>query len=183
MTRLFVAIDPPDAIRKDLVSLCGGIQEARWVPAPQLHVTLRFLGEVGPEASARCATALEAVREPAFSIAFSGVGRFPPNRPPRVLWTGIEPAQSIGEVHASVESSLRSAGIAPDEKRFSPHLTLARLRENASRAEVCRWLERWESFRSAPVRVSRFFLYSSVLGPDGARHQKERSYDLTEGAA
>ena len=178
MTRLFVAIDPPSEVRTEIAAVCSGIDGARWVPAAQFHVTLRFLGEVEPEQAGRIASSLESVRHRAFTVAFARAGRFPPRRSPRVIWVGLEPEEPLISLHDGIESALRSAGIAADEKPFSPHLTIARLREDASRGAVERWLETWSAFGAGPFSVSEFSLYSSVLGPAGAQHRKVASYDL-----
>jgi 2'-5' RNA ligase len=176
--RLFIAIDPPEEVRAEVAALCRGIEGARWVPSEQFHVTLRFLGEVGPEMAARIGKSLESVREPAFRVGFAGVGRFPPRRSPRVLWAGLEPEEPPLRLHDEIESRLREIGVAGNGKKFSPHLTLARLREGANTAQTLRWLERWNGFRVGPFLVSLFFLYSSILGPGGAQHRRESSYDL-----
>ena len=174
MSRLFVAIDPPDAVRKELGGLRAALNGARWVDTPQLHVTLRFIGDGETES---VGNALALVRFSAFSISFAGVGRFPPRRSPRVLWAGIEPEESLRTLQTKVEAALRGAGIAPDEKPFSPHLTLTRLGDGASPREVEEWLDERKRFRSASFRIAQFFLYSSRLGPGGAQHTRERSYD------
>ena len=189
--RLFVAIDPPEDVRRRLGALSRGLDGARWVPLDQVHLTLRFLGEVGSEASERIASSLEAVREPRFSLTLAGVGRFPPARPkplrrgegpsrraPRILWAGIEEQPRLTALHDAIEARVREAGLPPEDKLFSPHLTLARLREGTPSDAVELWLERGRAFREGPFAVDRFSLYSSVLAPTGAQHRKERSYEL-----
>lgn len=179
--RLFIAIDPSDEVRGEIAALCRGLDGARWLPPEQYHVTIRFLGEVDPEARARIAEALGSVREPTFPLRLAGAGRFPPRRAPRVLWIGIEPEERLGSLHSRIERQLSEAGLAAEEKPFSPHLTIARLREGTATPAVEGWLERAREFRAGPFPVSRFFLYSSVLGPGGARHRREREYGLGGG--
>lgn len=176
--RLFVAIDPPEEIRQEVAALWRGLGGARWVPAGQLHVTLRFLGEVDPAGAARLLESLESVAEPAFSLLLAGGGRFPPRRQPRVLWIGLEPEERLRTLHSAIERRLEEAGFPSDGKPFSPHLTVARLKEHVHADDVERWLESARGFRAGPFPVSRFCLYSSVLGRDGAAHRKEREYPL-----
>jgi len=176
--RLFVAIDPPGEIRDRIAAICRGLDGARWFSSEQFHLTLRFLGEVEPESAERIGKSLESVREDAFSVEFAGVGRFPPRRAPRVLWAGLETAPRLARLRESVERALLPAGIAPDERTFSPHLTIARLKDGVSAAAVDGWLERERDFRAGPFAVSAFFLYSSLLGPGGAQHRKLASYGL-----
>jgi 2'-5' RNA ligase len=179
VTRLFVAIDPPDQARAEVAALCRGVEGAKWVSPAQFHVTLRFLGEVESGSPARIATALESARGTAFSVRFAGVGRFPPRRSPRILWVGLQPEEPLLGLHSKIEARLAEAGFPGDGKAFSPHLTLARLRDGASAADAARWLDRGKDFETSPFPVSRFHLYSSVLDPAGARHRREGSYELT----
>lgn len=176
--RLFIAIDPPEEIRGLIASLCRGLDGARWVRPEQFHVTLRFLGEVDTETGRRIGEALASVREPGFSLRFAGAGRFPPRRSPRVLWVGLEPEERLVSLHSRIERGLSEIGFAAEEKPFSPHLTIARLREGVASSDVDEWLGRAGEFRAGPFPVSRFFLYSSVLGSEGARHSREREYEL-----
>ena len=178
--RLFVAIDPPEEIRQAVAALCRGLEGARWVPPGQLHVTLRFLGEVDPSGAARLAGGLGSMAQPSFPLRLAGAGRFPPRRAPRVLWIGLEPEERLGMLHFAIERRLEEAGFPPDAKPFSPHLTVARLRDGAFPAAVDRWIEGARGFRAGPFPVSSFFLYSSVLGRDGAAHRKEKEFPLAD---
>ena len=192
--RLFIAVDPPQDIRRQAAALQSGValgHSVRWVPVDQLHLTLKFLGDVEEASGAEIAKSLELVREKDFALELAGVGRFPPARPkplrrgegpprraPRVLWIGLNPQPRLLALHDAIELRLEGLGIEREEKAFSPHLTLARLRDDADAAEVDRWFERGRDFLAGPFPVGRFHLYSSVLGPDGATHERIHSYDL-----
>ena len=179
MPRLFVAIDIPEAIRNALTRLAGELPAARWVPEEQLHLTLRFIGEVGPQTCSAITGALSGLSFPRFSLALSGVGHFPPGKHPRVLWVGMEPNDALTRLHQEVELALLSTDIAPDERRFSPHLTLARLKDTAPGAVS--WFEaRHAELAFPPFEVSEAVLYSSVLTNQGAIHSREAAIRCRE---
>ncbi|HWC64498.1 MAG TPA: RNA 2',3'-cyclic phosphodiesterase [Thermoanaerobaculia bacterium] len=176
--RLFVAVDPPGPVRRAVAAVCGDLPGARWTRAEQLHVTLRFLGSVEDSMLPRIGDALREVVRPAFRLEARDFGVFPSFHAPRVLWTRLVPAAPLEEMHAAIESRLASTGAAPpDDKRFSPHLTLARL-ERIRGSEVRRWMADHEPFAAGPWTVETFFLYASTLTPSGAVHRKLETYPL-----
>ena len=175
--RLFVAIDPPESVRRQLREICRGVPGAKWTRPNQLHLTLRFLGEATREVFVRIGGALAGVDRDPFSLRFRGVGRFPPRGSPRVLWAGIEPEDPLRRLHAGVEEALLGAGVERDRRPFSPHLTLARLRD-ARFGDAEGFLEQGRSFGTAEFPVEEFSLYSSVLAPEGATHTRERAFPL-----
>ncbi len=138
MSRLFVAVDPSTAARREIVSLQQRLREALdaekgWkvsFPEPtNLHLTLRFLGELEPERAAAVAGALDTIgATDRFEIAFDTLGAFPDVRKPHVLWIAPSRADEVKALAARVDASLLSIGIAPDARPFRPHLTLARVR-------------------------------------------------------
>jgi 2'-5' RNA ligase len=177
MYRLFVAVDLPEEVRVSVAAIGSNLGGARQVPADQLHLTLRFIGEADEKLFAAIKGALAGVSAPPFSLALSGVGHFPPGKHPRVLWVGMEVSEPLLELHRSVEQTLIGVGIAPDERRFSPHITIARLKETPP-AAVLSLEDRHRTFASDPFRVAEFYLYSSVLTRDGAIHRREAAYPL-----
>ncbi len=177
MYRLFVAIDLPEGVKAAVTAIGGTLEGARRTPANQLHITLRFIGEVDEHLFAAIKTALARVSVSSFPLALSGVGHFPPGRHPRVLWVGMEASEQLLMLQQEVEQALIDVGIQPDERRFSPHITIARLQETPP-AAVLALEERYRSFASNPFRVETFFLYSSVLTREGAVHTKEATYPL-----
>lgn len=177
MIRLFVAIDLPEAVKASLARLGGGVPGAKWVSIENLHLTMRFIGEVDEDAAGDIAAALDQIRAPAFDLTLSGVGQFASRRAPRVLWVGVEKNQSLVHLNAKVESTLVRCGIAPDGRRFSPHVTLARLR-GASRPRINSFVATNAMFTAGPVPVDSFILFSSFLGRGGAIHRPEAVYPL-----
>ncbi len=182
MYRLFVAIDLPDEVKEKIASLAGSVPGGRWVPSEQLHLTLRFIGEVDEESFGAIKSALEGVRGVPFAMTLVGVGHFPPGRHPRVLWVGIEPCAPLLELQQRVEAVLANAGIMRDERKFSPHITIARLKETPAET-VAAFEERHAAFRIGPIAVAECHLYSSSLTRTGAIHTREASYPLADGPA
>ena len=178
MHRLFVAIDLPEDLRKTVSDIGRDLPGARRVPTEQLHLTLRFIGEVGDETLTAVRSALAGISGMPFPLTLRGVGHFPPGRHPRVLWVGIEESAPLLELQKKVELALIDAGIPPEERKFSPHLTLARLKETPS-AKVAALEERYASFAAGPFPVKEFHLYASSLTREGALHTRIQTYPLT----
>ena len=177
MYRLFVAIDLPEELRVSVAAIGGKLAGARRVLAEQIHLTLRFIGEVDDKMFAVIRAALAGVSAAPFSLTLRGVGHFPPGRHPRVLWVGMEACEPLMELQQRVELALIGTGIAPEERRFSPHITIARLRDTPPEA-VLSLEERHRTFASDPFPVGAFYLYSSILTREGAIHKREAAYPL-----
>jgi 2'-5' RNA ligase len=180
VTRLFVAIDLPDDVKDLLEPLCRGVPGARWMRDRQFHLTLRFLGELEGPAARAVADALHAVRSEPFELELAGVGHFPPRGDPRVLWAGVRPSDELLEVHRQVQKVLRRTGLPPEERKFAPHISLARLHA-APLPRVVEFLREHAGLRSDPFVVDGLQLFRSVLGHDGAQHVLEASYPLFPG--
>ncbi len=172
--RLFVAIDPPAEIREMLAPLCGGLPGSKWTRPGQLHVTLRFLGAVPEDAVTGIGARLRGTDFPAFDLVGRGFGVFPSFRSPRVLWIGLSPAAPLEALHDEIERRLEGAA-APDERRLSPHLTIARLDGTPPEA-VRDWIGARARFETPPWNVKAFSLYASTLMPSGAIHRQLGSY-------
>ena len=173
MPRLFIAIDIPEVIKKDLAGFVKELPVARWVPSDQIHLTLRFIGEVGPRTFDAIKAALSGLSFRGFPLTLRGAGHFPPGkRPPRVLWVGVEPSETLMQLQRDLELALIDAGIPPDERPFSPHITLARLKD-AAPARVGSFEMRHSELAYPPYQVREVILYSSVLKSQGAIHNKE----------
>lgn len=166
MMRLFVAIELPEAVRERLAALAGGVPGARWVEPQNLHLTLRFIGEVDEGTGQDIASALSMVGAPGFDLVLDGVGQFGTSGRPRVLWAGVEHNDSLLHLQAKVESALVRTGLAVEERRYAPHITLARLKA-ASPERVGRFLIDRGLFRAGPIPVDRFVLFASHTGRHG----------------
>jgi 2'-5' RNA ligase len=177
MYRLFVAIDLPESIREELGAMCFGIPGAKWVEPEQLHLTLRFIGEVDGGVFADIREALEGVRAEPFAMRLKDFGHFPPRRQPRVLWVGVEAGDGLARLRGRVEHVLVRAGLEPEHQKFSPHITLARLKETPL-TRLANFFAGNALYASIPFEVTEFHLYSSRLSPKGAVHTLEETYPL-----
>lgn len=177
MPRLFVAIDMPDAHRAALATLHDETLPARWTRPEQMHLTLRFIGDVAPALVAQIDQALSEIRADAFSLHLHGLGVFPSMRRPRVLFAALAHQPALIDLHQRIESRLHATGVAPDPKPFHPHVTLARLRNAAPRA-VRAYVRRHQPFSLDPFEAAAYILYESTLRPEGALHRPHNTFTL-----
>lgn len=176
MHRLFVAIRPPEPVRARLLAAMGGVGGARWQSEDQLHLTLRFIGEVDRHQAEDVHAALGGVHHPRFEIALAGVGSFDRRGEPTALWAAVAPQEPLRTLHKKVDQAIARVGIEPDRRAFAPHITLARLPRNAG--PVGSFLEASGRLTSLPFRVDDFCLYESRLTPEGAVYSVVERYAL-----
>jgi len=179
MTRLFVAIDMPESICGDISEIYEAIPGARWTPENQLHLTLRFIGDVNNGTAQLIDNSLRLVKFAPFTMQLQSAGFFPPRREPRVLWCGIAANENLIRLQKHVERAVAAAGLPPAERKFSPHITVARLNGSPPQ-KLAAFLCTNSLFKTEPFLVSEFYLYSSVLKREGALHIKEAEYELSE---
>ena len=179
MLRLFIAVDVPDDIRILMCGMGGSIPGSRPVPAEQLHLTLRFIGETDGGMLPAIEQSLAEIACAPFTIRLKGVGHFPPRGKPRVLWAGIEPAAEVTGLRNMVEKRLAAAGIEGDRRKFMPHITLARL-NNSPLNRVSQFLAGNSLFATPPFVVREFRLYHSSLSAKGAVHTVLASFPLAQ---
>ncbi len=177
MIRLFVGIPIAPAIRQLLSSLGGTVPGARAIPEDQIHLTLRFIGEVEPSTLTDIRDSLEGLVSRPLTLSIKGTGHFPPRGQPRVLWAGIDPAGDVIILRNRVNNRLSICGIRPEQRKFHPHVTLARLK-NSSPKRVASFLAANALLESPPFKVDQVLLYSSTLHPAGAIHRVEAVYPL-----
>jgi 2'-5' RNA ligase len=175
MHRLFVAIRPPETVRVQLLDLMEGLPDMRWQHDDQLHLTLRFIGEVERPVAEDVAAALQLIRFDRFSIALDGVGKFEKQRN-GALWAGVRPKDQLKALNAKVERACQSAGLEPERRAYHPHVTLARWKGRAQRLDA--WLERHGGIASDPWEIRDFILYESHLGREGAHYEAIERYEL-----
>jgi len=177
MHRLFVAIRPPEAIRDLLIDAMSDSADFRWQDDDQLHLTLRFVGEVDRPLANDVADALAGIRTDPMELRVRGVGRFE-QRNSGALWAGVEPKAPVAALAAKVERACVAVGLEPEHRTFHPHITLARWKGRRSH-EVQRFLERASSLTSEPFVVDSFALFESHLSRHGAHYHEVASYPLT----
>ncbi|MDD3619306.1 MAG: RNA 2',3'-cyclic phosphodiesterase [Desulfobulbaceae bacterium] len=179
MPRLFVAIDLPARIKEQLSALSCGLPGARWIAPEQMHLTVRFIGEVDSRIFQRVREALTEVRGEPFPLRLEGIGFFPPRGHPRVVWVGIRRSDELVRLRKRIESILVRSGLEPEGRKYSPHITLARL-NNTPGSRIGAYLAHNGLFRTEEFTVREFNLYSSVLNNRGARHYIEQEYPLDQ---
>ncbi len=172
--RLFAAILLPEDVRSELARLAGGLPGARWSPEENYHLTLRFIGEVDNGYAEELAEALSHVGGEEFELAIESLGSFGGARP-RAVWAGIVPSKPLTALRRRVESALVRAGLPPEERKFTPHITLART-AGARPAAVAAWLEDRGAFRLPGFAVEGFSLMSSRLGGEAPVYREEVRY-------
>lgn len=175
--RLFTALEIPRDLRARLALLGGGVPGARWLPAENLHLTLRFIGEVDPRMAEDIDAALAGIAAKPFSLSLTGLGVFGDKKSARVLWAGVERSEPLVALAGKIEIALQRAGLAPETRKFAPHVTLAKLK-NPEKGRLRQFLESHGGFQSEAFPVTRFVLFSSFTGHEGAHYTPERYYIL-----
>jgi 2'-5' RNA ligase len=182
MLRLFIAIDIPDDIRTLICGMGGSIPGARAVPTDQLHLTLKFLGDTDSGLLPDIKEALGSIEYAPFRVCLKRVGHFPPRGNPRVLWAGIDPVTEVTALRNKVEKALTETGIDRDHRKFSAHVTLARLK-NSPLNRISHFLAGNSLFETPPFTVREFHLYASSLSGKGAVHTVLATFPLLSAPA
>ncbi len=175
--RCFLAIELPDdvrnlvaALQEDLRAVARGV---RWTRPEQIHLTLKFLGEV-PDADIRavCAAVAEAVGRCApFDLEVGGTGCFPPGGPARIVWVGMaSPPVALATCQQSCESRLAELGFKPEGRPYTPHLTIGRVNDPRDSARIRSVVQAHAGFHAGCLTVSEVTLFESILRPAGAEH-------------
>lgn len=176
MTRLFTALEIPASVATHLSLLRGGLPGARWIDPEFYHVTLRFIGDIDGRTADEIAHALDRVYRPPFRLTLAGLDCFA-GRQPHSLFMRIEPTQALTDLQAELERIMQRLGLAPESRRYVPHVTLARLR-GTSAGEAAAWLAAHGQVRIPSFDVDRFVLYSSRSSVGGGPYLVEEAYPL-----
>ena len=176
MPRLFTGLEVPREIGMSLSLFRGGLPGARWIDPENYHVTLRFIGDVDDTIAQEIAWLLGKVRRKDFELRLDGLQSFG-GRKPRAVIAAVAPSQSVMELQAEHERLMRRVGLDPETRNYTPHVTLARLRDTSS-FEVAEYLSARGAFRSPPFSVSRFVLFSSRASVGGGPYVVEAAYPL-----
>jgi len=175
--RLFVAVDLPWELRETLSDLQRGLPGARWVPEENLHLTLRFIGELPSHRAEEVDLALQALRGKRFALTLSGVGTHSKQGREVALWVGVERNPALEHLQTKIETALQRAGLPPEKRRFLPHVTLARL-DGSSEAKLVSWVQSNNLFRAGPFEIDAITLFSSQLGKEASVYTAEVAYPL-----
>ena len=175
--RLFVGLDLPWELKERLAVLGGGIPGARWVPTANFHLTLRFVGEVASHQAEEIDLALAVLRGKPFALTLAGMGTFAKGGRDTQLWAGVERNPALDLLQSKVETALQRACLPAERRRFTPHVTLARL-DNAVPAKLAGFVQAHNLFRSATIMIDHFCLFSSRLGKEASVYTAEIDYYL-----
>nr|WP_202390227.1 RNA 2',3'-cyclic phosphodiesterase [Tsuneonella aeria] len=178
---MFLGLRPPAPVRDALLAAQCGVDGARWQDEDQLHLTLRFIGEIDHRGADDLGAALGSVMGDAFDLAIRGAGHFERKGRPSALWAAIAPSDGLLTLHRRVASACRAAGVPPDSKSFVPHVTLARLGGHSTGAGE--WLARHGALSAPPWPVTSFRLYESTLAPTGSRYTTLAKWPLARRTA
>lgn len=176
--RLFAAIRPPRPVLDALLALEGGVAGARWQDEDQLHLTLRFFGEMEAARAEDLVLALEGIRAEPFALALRGVGHFDRKGRTHTLWAGLTPSDALEALHRQIENAARRVGLPAEARNFTPHITLARL--NAASGPPLPFLAAHGALHGEPWPVTCFDLMESTLRPTGAQYETVRRYRMSE---
>jgi len=173
--RLFVALEIPSAVRQNLATLLNSFRsvtrEPRWVRAENLHVTLKFLGEVADGKVDAVRSALGVIRsDKAVALEFRGLGFFPNEKHPRVFWAGMEATPNLKTLAGDIEGTMEMLGIPREKREFSPHLTLARFERPRLPEALRKLIADHQQREFGSLRKNEFHLIQSKLKPGGAEY-------------
>jgi 2'-5' RNA ligase len=177
MPRLFTGIEIPPDIADRLAMLRGGLPNARWIDRDNYHLTLRFIGDVDRRVAEDVAESLDRVRRPVFSLRLTGVSALGTKRPHAIV-AMAEPTPALIELQAEHERILQRIGLPPEGRKYTPHVTLARLRHGHPR-DIAEYLTLRGGFFAQPFAVERFVLFSSRDSTGGGPYIAEETYDLS----
>jgi len=178
MPRLFTGIEIPSDVAFELSTMRGGVRGARWIEPEAYHITLRFIGDISDGLAHDIAHALETVKAPSFSFHLKGIGAFG-GKKPRVIFAGAGDSPELMRLQSAHERLLQRLGLAAEGRKYSPHVTLARLGA-ADAANVQAYIASHSFYRSRPIEVQRFVLFSSRPSRGGGPYAVEEGYRLGE---
>ena len=176
MPRIFTGLEIPESVAQSLAMLRGGLPGARWIDPENYHLTLRFIGDVDDQTELEVASLLGRVRRKPFELRFDALSSFGGNRPRAVIATLAQTA-ALMELQAEHERLMQRVGLEPEGRKYTPHVTLARLRDSSSR-QVADYLASRALIAPLPFAVSRFVLFSSRASVGGGPYVVEAAYPL-----
>jgi RNA 2',3'-cyclic 3'-phosphodiesterase len=176
MPRLFTGLEIPSVVAQSLSIMRGGLPGARWIDPENYHITLRFIGDIDDALARDIAGLLDRVQRDAFDIQLDGLTSFG-GRKPRALVAPVKPVPQLMELQAEQERLLQRMGLEPESRKYTPHVTLARLRDSSSH-QVAEYLAARGHYRSLSFHVSRFVLFSSRSSVGGGPYVVEADYPL-----
>jgi len=177
MIRLFVGIPLPENVCQQLHLLAGGLQGAHWISPENMHLTLRFIGEVDEVQAGDIHDALSGIRSPAFEVFLSGIEAFGRSHMVHTIWAGVPGEPALLHLQGKIERAVALSGQEPERRKYTPHVTLARVRKSPKGKAVA-WLADHGGLQTPPFAVNKFVLFRSHLGRQGAHYETLAEYAL-----
>lgn len=178
MPRLFTALEIPRNAAMSLSLLRGGLPGARWIDVENYHITLRFIGDIDGRTADEVVDRLDRVERPEFEVNLTGIGSFG-SKKPHSIWAGVSQSAEMTALQGEIERICQRLGLPPDPRKFTPHVTLARLR-NSRLDDVVHYLSGRGDFRTTQFKVGRFVLMSSKESVGGGPYIVEEAFPLHE---
>lgn len=174
MPRLFTGLEIPTRMMTRLSMMRGKLAGARWIDPENFHITLRFAGDIDDLQAHAFASELEDIEFEPFDVSIEGLGSFGGNKP-RALFAGVRMTEPLERLQKAHERAARRVGLPPEPRNFTPHITLARLKDTKP-AAVAEYLSYFGAVFAEPFRVSEFVLFSSRANQGGGPYVIEECY-------
>ncbi len=178
MPRLFTALEIPRNAAMSLSLLRGGLPGARWIDVENYHITLRFIGDVDGRTADEIVERLDRIDRPEFQLRLDGIGSFG-SKKPHSIWAGVSPSPEMSALQGEIERICQRIGLPPDPRKFTPHVTLARLKYSRV-DDVVQYLAGRGNFQTSMFTVPRFVLLSSRESVGGGPYLTEEIFPLHE---
>ncbi|MBF0465063.1 MAG: RNA 2',3'-cyclic phosphodiesterase [Nitrospirae bacterium] len=180
--RAFIAVNIDEALREKIVAFVSGLtlSAVKWVRAENLHLTLKFLADISESETAKVVDTLNNTlpESKAFDITLNGIGAFPNERRPKVIWVGITNADGLVKLQGTIEDSLSEAGFKREERDFSPHLTIGRVKTTDGLSDFSRQTQKLKDAVFGDMTVDTVYLMKSELFPAGPKYSELKSFKL-----
>ena len=176
MVRLFVGLGLPSPIKQELLGLMAGLDGVRWQQDGQLHLTLKFIGEVPEPQAKEIGAALSALSFAPFSMGLAGIDIFGSRRRPRMLWTGVRPedTEQLQYLHGKIDRLMQRCGLKPEQRKYIPHVTLGRFKGRVGHLGA--YLAHFSGYKSPIFDMDEITLFRSHLGHQGADYMVVSTY-------
>ncbi len=179
MPRLFIALEPSESVKQQLLTLSRAMRGARWQNENQLHLTLKFIGELDGSRMPELLDALGQVKAEPFALQISGVDYIGSKRYPRILYAKLNKPPELSKLYRQINNALEDLGLELKRQKLLPHITLARLKETPY-PEIARFLQTESLLKSEEFPIDSFHLFRSKLSPSGSEYQIEESFRFAE---
>jgi len=185
--RCFIAIELDDEIKDNLQTAQQFFksipdEKVNWTKRSQMHLTLKFLGEASEDQIPKIIDAIQssAAEIAPFDLPVAGLGSFPPSGSPRVLWAGVQRSESLQKLQKSIEATVSPLGFPSEDRDFTPHLTLGRVKERIDPKTAKTIIQNKQNFTAGTQHVTKITLFSSTLKPTGSVYTRIAEISLTQ---